>query len=198
MKRETTITKSMMVIAWVLALGTMAPMLDTTMINIAVNRLAADFHTTLSMVQWTITGFTLMMGIVVPISGWLLNRFSGRDVYIWAEVIFGLTSMLVGLSPNINVLIGLRLLQGASASLILTLMTTLLIDTVGSDKIGRIMAIVGVPMTLGPMIGPILGGIIVRYLSWRWIFFVNVPVALLAVWALIRFVPRGQAKNLQA
>lgn len=195
---QTAIPKPMKVMAWILVLGSMAPMLDATMVNIAIHQLRADFNTSLAMVQWTVTGFALAMGAAVPFSGWLINRFAGKQIYLWAEIAFGVTSLLSGVAWNINMLIGCRLLQGFAAGLILPLLTTLLVDAVGPAKMGRIMAIVGVPMTLGPMLGPIIGGFIVQYSSWRWIFFINVPLVIIASILLILKIPQDTPKNPQA
>ncbi|QBO36170.1 DHA2 family efflux MFS transporter permease subunit [Periweissella cryptocerci] len=196
--KQAAIPKPLLTIAWILVLGSMAPMLDSTMVNIAVNTLSVDFHTKLAVVQWTITGFALAMGGAIPFSGWLVNRFSGKLVYLWAEVAFGITSLMAGMAWNIDSLIVFRLLQGFAAGLIMPLLTTLLVDAVGGDKMGRVMAIVGVPMTLGPMLGPIIGGIIVQSSSWRWIFFINVPIVIIASILMIKKVPAIAPKNREA
>ena len=96
MTNATELPRTAVRIAWVLVLGAMAPMLDSTMVNIAVNQLGQSLHTTLDMVQWTVTGFILAMGAAVPFSSWLLDRFSGKSVYFWAEIVFGLASLLAG------------------------------------------------------------------------------------------------------
>lgn len=189
------IPRELISIAWILVLGSMAPMLDSTMVNIAVNQLAIGFHTPLGTVQWAVTGFILAMGAAVPFAGWLSNRFSGKSVYLWAEVAFGLTSLVAGISWNVGALITFRLIQGFAAGLIMPLMFTLLVDSVGGDKMGRVMAIVGVPMTLGPMVGPIIGGLLIQFTSWRWIFFINVPIAIAAIIMLIIKVPNTAPKN---
>ncbi|TWW12666.1 hypothetical protein LABALGNA3A7_14420 [Dellaglioa algida] len=92
------IPHNLVIIAWIMVLGIMAPMLDSTMVNIAVNQLSIDFHVSLSIVQWTVTGFILAMGAAVPFSSWLVMRFSGKSVYLWAEVAFGVASLLAGIS----------------------------------------------------------------------------------------------------
>lgn len=195
MTNATELPRTAVRIAWVLVLGAMAPMLDSTMVNIAVNQLGQSLHTTLDMVQWTVTGFILAMGAAVPFSSWLLDRFSGKSVYFWAEIVFGLVSLLAGSAWSISALIGIRLVQGFAAGLLMPVMFTLLVDIFGGDKMGRVMSIVGLPMTLGPMAGPIIGGLIVQYVSWRWMFFINVPVVLLAAWALHKLVPVIAPKN---
>jgi EmrB/QacA subfamily drug resistance transporter len=196
-KKLEPIPRSLVIIAWIMVLGLMAPMLDSTMINIAVHQLSNQFHTDLATVQWTVTGFILAMGAAAPFSSWLVAHFSGKKVYFWAEIGFGFASLLAGISWNIESLIIFRLIQGFTGGLIMPVMFTLLVDAVGGDKMGRIMAIIGVPMTLGPMLGPIIGGIIVEYATWRFIFFLNVPVIAIAAFLLIRKVPETTPKNKQ-
>lgn len=170
-------------------------MLDSTMVNIAINQLSNHFNSPLSVVQWTITGFVLAMGVAVPISGWLVNYFSGKKVYFWAEIAFGITSLLSGMSWSIESLIAFRILQGLASGIIMPLFITLLVDSVGSSRIGRIMAIVGVPMTLSPMVGPIIGGLLVQYTSWRYIFFINIPIAIVSSILLIQKIPNIAPKD---
>lgn len=197
-QNDNEITKELRNIAWVLVLGTMAPMLDSTMVNIALNQLKMGFATSLATAQWTVTIFTLAMGTAVPLSGWLINRWSGKKVYLWAEVAFGVTSFFSGISWSVQALIFFRMLQGLSAGLILPLLTTLLVDSAGADKMGRMMAIIGVPMTLGPMLGPVLGGFIVQYASWRLIFLINVPVVVISILMIKKVVPNDQPKDKNA
>lgn len=182
-------------IAWLLVLGAMAPMLDSTMVNIAVNQLRIDFGTSLALIQWTVTGFILAMGAAVPFSSWLVDRFSGKMVYFWSEIAFGVASLLAGLSGNVEMLIALRIVQGFAAGMIMPVMFTLLVDLFGGDKMGRVMSIIGVPMTLGPMAGPIIGGLIVQLISWRWIFFIDVPIVLISALMLYKKVPAIAPKN---
>ncbi|RXY88762.1 MFS transporter, partial [Salmonella sp. 3DZ2-4SM] len=154
------IPKSTMIAAWAIALGAIMPMLDSTMINIAINDLTKYFDTSLNFIQWGVTGYILAMAVAVPFSGWLMDHFDGKRVYISAVVTFGIVSVLTGLSPNIFWFILFRLVQGFSAGIISTLMATLLVKTTGQDKIGRVMAIVSIPMILGPILGPVVGGFI--------------------------------------
>ncbi|WP_282802319.1 DHA2 family efflux MFS transporter permease subunit [Secundilactobacillus kimchicus] len=189
------IPRPLIIIGWVLVLGAFAPMLDSTMVNIAVNQLSHEFNTDLSQVQWVVTNFILAMGAAVPFSGWFADHFAANKVYRNAEIAFAVTSLAAGVSPNINFLIIARIFQGFAAGLILPLLFTMLVDSVGPDKMGRIMAIVGVPLTIGPMVGPIIGGLLVQYLSWRWIFYINLPIAILSIILLIQFVPPVEPKN---
>ncbi|MGA8942771.1 MAG: MDR family MFS transporter [Thermoactinomyces sp.] len=190
--------KDLVRIAIVLVLGAIAPMLDTTMVNIAVNHFGQDFHTSLDMVQWIMTGYVLVMGIAVPFSGWLIQRFEGKDVYFMAELLFLISSLLAGFAWSIESLIAFRLVQGFAAGLIIPLLTTLLVQTAGQENMGKLMAIVGLPIILGPILGPIIGGLIVEYVSWRWIFFINAPIGLIALYFIYTELPHFPASNKHA
>jgi EmrB/QacA subfamily drug resistance transporter len=143
----------------------------------------------LDVVQWSITGYVLALAIAVPITGWLMNRFNGKRVFIGAVIAFGLISIFIGFSWDVYSFIFFRLLQGFSAGIITTLMMTLLVKTAGPDMLGRIMAIVSTPMIFGPIFGPVLGGFIVQGASWHWIFFINVFIVLIAAPLMIKYIP---------
>ena len=189
------IPKSTIIIAWVVVFGAMAPLLDSTMINIAINKLVNSFNSSVTTVQWTITCYVLATGIAVPFSSWLLNKFDGKHVFMLSEILFGIGSILAAVSPNIQFLIGARLVQGFAGGLIMPLLTTLLVQTAGAAVMGQMMATVGLPMILGPMIGPVIGGIIIKFLSWQWIFWINVPVTLTSLGLIIWKMPNYPAQN---
>ncbi|MFC4651431.1 MDR family MFS transporter [Lactococcus nasutitermitis] len=167
--------------AWVLVIGAIAPMLDSTMVNIAINKLQTDLHTSLNMIQWAITGYVLALAVAVPICGYLVNHIDGKKVLQWAIAAFGIFSFLSGLAWNIESFIAFRAIQGFSAGFITLLMTTLLMQITPRDKLGQLMAVVSTPIILGPIIGPVLGGAIVSGANWHWIFYVNIPVCIIAV-----------------
>lgn len=168
--------------AWAIAMAALAPMLNTTMVNIGVKQFSQDFHTSLEIVQWVITGYVLALAVAVPVSGWLMDKFNGKRVLLYAELAFILSSVLAGLSWNIESFIYFRVLQGASAGIIIPLMTTLLMKVAGPDKLGRLMAVVGTPIIIGPLLGPVIGGFLIQWTTWRWIFFINIPVGLIALY----------------
>lgn len=187
--------KGILMAAWSIALGAIAPMLDSTMVNIAVDKLNKDFDTTLHTIQWAITGYVLALAIAVPVSGWLMNKFNGKKVFIGAVLAFGATSILAGISWNVNSFILFRLLQGFSAGIITPLMSTLLVKTAGQENLGKVMAIVSTPMIFGPILGPVIGGFIVQSASWHWIFFINVFVTLIAVPLMVKTIPDFEPFN---
>ncbi|WP_099088779.1 MDR family MFS transporter [Weissella cibaria] len=197
-KKTTALPKHVVNMAWVLVLGALAPMLDATMVNIAVNDLARDFGASLSTIQWVITGYVLATAVAVPFAGWLVNRFSGKWVFLAAEIAFGVFSLASALAWNIDSLIVYRLFQGAAAGMLTPLLTTLLVDLAGSAAMGRLMAVVGLPIMLGPILGPVIGGIVLEYASWRWIFYINVPIVILATILIAWKLPTFEAKNRQA
>lgn len=158
------ITKNVLSAAWAIALGAIAPMLDSTMVNIAIDQLTKNFHTTLAIIQWAITGYVLALAIAVPIAGWLMNRFDGKKIFISAVVLFGCTSVLAGISWSVTSFIVFRLLQGFTAGIITPLMSTLLVKTAGPEKIGRVMAIVSTPMILAQSLAQCLAASLFKQL----------------------------------
>lgn len=174
--------------AIVLVVGTLAPLLDSTMVNVAIHTIAADMKATISVVQWVTTGYVLAMGLAVPISGWTTKRFGSKQSYIFSLTIFLIGSICTMMSWNIESMIAFRAVQGFGAGLLMPTMQTELVQVSGGRNIGRIMSIVSIPGLLGPILGPVLGGIIVNSLSWRAIFWVNIPICIaaipLAVWGI--------------
>ncbi|MGX7351111.1 drug:H+ antiporter-2 (14 Spanner) (DHA2) family drug resistance MFS transporter [Enterococcus canis] len=198
MSQSTKLPQGVLGAAWAIALGAIAPMLDSTMMNIAIEQLNTAFSTSLSTVQWAITGYVLALAIAVPIAGWLMNRFDGKLVFITAVAIFGLTSLIAGFSWNITSFIIFRLFQGFSAGIITPLMSTLLVKTAGPDNIGKVISIVTTPMIFGPILGPVLGGFILEIANWRWLFFINVLILLIALPLMIRYIPHFAPFNPKA
>ena len=193
--KEPGLPKEILAAAWAIALGAIAPMLDSTMVNIAIDTLIKDFNTTLNIVQWSITGYVLALAIAVPVSGWLMNKFNGKKIFVGAVIAFGAISVFIGFSWDIFSFIFFRLLQGFSAGIITTLMMTLLVKTAGQENLGRVMAIVSTPMIFGPIFGPVIGGFIVQGASWHWIFFINVFIVLIAAPLMMKYIPDFEPFN---
>lgn len=192
------IPKNIMNIVWILVLGAIMPLLDSTMVNIAIKHLSNDFRIGLDSIQWVITGYVLSMAISVPLVGWMVQRFNGKWLMINANIVFLATSISSGLSWNIYLLIISRIVQGLSAGFIMTLVTTLAIEVAGREQMGRVMSTVGLPIILGPILGPVIGALIVQFLSWRYIFFVNIPVGIIAIILMIFRLPDFDPANVKA
>ena len=183
------------VLGLVIVAGTVMAILDTTIVNVALETLGRDFRTDLSTIQWVITGYLLAMGSVIPLTGWAVDRFGGRAVWLTSITLFVAGSVLSGSAWNIGSLIVFRVLQGLGGGMLMPTGMAILTMAAGPRRLGRIMSIVGVPMLLGPVLGPVLGGWLVEDVHWRWIFFVNVPVGMLAFALAWWKVPRGRMEG---
>jgi EmrB/QacA subfamily drug resistance transporter len=179
-------------IASVVVLGSIMSILDTTIVNVALETLGRDLHATLSEIQWVLTGYMLSLGAVIPVTGWAARRFGARNVYILSLVIFTASSVLCGLAGSTSQLILFRVLQGIGGGMILPVGQMMMAHAAGPQRMGRIMGITAIPVMLAPIIGPTLGGLIVDNMSWRWIFFVNVPIGAVALAAAWRILPRDK------
>jgi EmrB/QacA subfamily drug resistance transporter len=169
------------VVAGVVVIGVIMSILDTTIVNVALKTLARELHASLSTIQWVSTGYLLALASVIPLTGWLSERVGAKQVWLISIALFGLGSALCGLAWSAGSLIFFRILQGAGGGMIMPVGMSLMAQTAGPKKVGRVMSVIGVPMLLGPILGPVIGGLIVDNASWRWIFYVNVPIAVLAL-----------------
>ncbi len=188
---------SLLLLALVLVLGLVAPLLDTTIVNVAIPSLRQHLDTTVATIQWISTAYLLTMAVSIPVTGWASQRFGARRVWIAALWIFLAGSVLSGLAWNIGSLIGFRALQGVGAGLLIPIMQTLLFSAAGGKPAGNMIALVSLPALLGPVLGPVIGGLIVGHLSWRWIFYVNPPLCLAAILLAIRYIPRDAGNHTQ-
>jgi EmrB/QacA subfamily drug resistance transporter len=178
------------IVAGVVLLGAVMSILDTTVINVAINRLAIDFNTSLTTIQWVVTGYTLALAAVIPLTGWAADRFGTKRIYLWSLVLFMVGSILSGLSWSAESLIAFRVLQGIGGGMIMPAVMTIMTRQAGPQRMGRVMGVLGVPMLVAPILGPILGGWLVDSVSWRWIFFINVPIGIVAIIAALIVLER--------
>jgi EmrB/QacA subfamily drug resistance transporter len=165
----------------VVILGAVMSILDTTIVNVALDTLAREFHTSVSTIQWVTTGYLLALAIVIPMSGWTVERFGAKRTWITSLALFTIGSALCGLAWSSQSLILFRVLQGVGGGMIMPVGQTIMARAAGPQRMGRVMSILGVPTLLAPIIGPVLGGLIIDNASWRWIFYVNVPIGILAI-----------------
>ncbi|ETA01526.1 hypothetical protein CcI6DRAFT_03001 [Frankia sp. CcI6] len=164
--------------------------LDTTIVSVAIHALGNEFHTSLSTISWVTTGYLLALAVVIPLAGWSVERFGATRMWNISLALFVAGSALCGLAWSAGTLIAFRVLQGLGGGMIMPICMTLLAQAAGPQRIGRVMSIIGVPMLIAPVLGPVIGGLIVDHLSWRWIFYVNVPIGVLALFLSWRVLPR--------
>jgi EmrB/QacA subfamily drug resistance transporter len=177
------IDRAVLKIAGVVVLGAIMSILDITVVNVALPTFQEEFGTpddpiAYSHVAWTVTGYTLALATVIPMTGWAADRFGTKRLYMTAIALFTAGSALCATAWDINVLIAFRVLQGLGGGMLMPLGMTIMTRAAGPHRMGRLMAILGVPMLLGPIMGPILGGWLIETASWHWIFLINVPLGI--------------------
>ncbi|GAB16516.1 putative drug resistance transporter [Gordonia effusa NBRC 100432] len=168
-------------IAGVVIIGAIMSILDITVVNVAIPTFQDVFSTSYTFAAWSMTGYTLALATVIPLTGWAADRFGTKRLYMLALVLFVLGSVLCSTAWNIQSLIGFRVIQGLGGGMLMPLAMTIMTQAAGPDRVGRVMAIIGIPMLLGPIGGPILGGWLIEDFSWHWIFLINVPIGILAL-----------------
>jgi len=173
-------------IAGVVVLGAIMSILDITVVNVALPTFQVEFGEPgdplpYSTVAWTVTAYTLALATVIPLTGWAADRFGTKRLYMTALLLFTLGSVLCAVAPTIEALIGFRVLQGLGGGMLMPLGMTIMTRAAGPARMGRLMAILGVPMLLGPIFGPILGGWLIENYSWHWIFLINLPIGAVAI-----------------
>src|ERR1700712_4805334 len=148
-------------IAIVVVIGAIMSILDTTIVNVALETLRVDLNSPLSTIQWVSTGYLLALATAIPLTGWAAERFGPRRVWMTAVASFVVTSGLCGLAWSAESLIGFRVLQGFAGGMIMPIGMITLAQAAGPHRMGRVMSIVGVPMLLAPVLGPVIGGLVV-------------------------------------
>jgi EmrB/QacA subfamily drug resistance transporter len=189
--------RALILVSAVVVLGAIMSILDTTIVNIAIDSLSREFDTSLSTIQWVTTGYLLALATVIPLTGWAADRFGTKRLYMTSIGLFMVGSVLSGAAWSAGSLIAFRVVQGLGGGMILPAGMTILTQAAGPQRIGRVMSVVGVPMLMGPVIGPILGGWLVDDVSWRWIFYVNLPIGALALPFAYRVLPRDRPEPSQ-
>jgi EmrB/QacA subfamily drug resistance transporter len=178
---------------WLVAVGFFMESLDTTILNTAVPAIAQALKVPPLSMKAVLASYTLSLAVFIPISGWMANRFGTRRVFASAIGIFTLGSFLCGLSTDIHLLVVCRILQGCGGAMMLPVGRLTMVRTFAKSELIRAMSFVAIPGLIGPMLGPLTGGLIIAYFHWRVIFFVNIPIGLVGLYMVYRHLPNYRA-----
>ncbi|MBO2452928.1 MFS transporter [Actinomadura barringtoniae] len=182
--------------AFVLVLGPILALLDTTIVNVGIDAVARDLHSSLGSVQWISAGYLLAISMVMPLSGWATERFGAKTMWMTSVGLFVAGSALCGLAWSTGSLIAFRVVQGIGGGMIQPIGQSMLVRAAGPSRLGRIISITVLPITFAPVLGPVLGGLVLQNLDWRWMFLVNVPIGLLTLTLAARMLPRDEERAL--
>src|SRR5207248_4156751 len=176
------------VVALVVTMATFMEVLDTAIANVSLPHIAGSLSVSVDEATWVLTSYLVSNAIVLPISGWLATRIGRKRFYMGCVAVFTISSFLCGLAPNLPILIVLRVLQGLGGGGLGPSEQAILADTFPAKKRGMAFAVYGMAVVLAPAIGPTLGGFITDHYSWRWVFFINIPVGIVSLLLSARVV----------
>jgi EmrB/QacA subfamily drug resistance transporter len=175
-------------IVWVAILGSLLAQLDATVVNVSLSSLAAELHSSLSVIQWVTSGYLLALALALPLNAWLVERIGAKKLYLVCFFGFTLASGLCALSWSAGSLIGFRVLQGISGGLMAP-MAQLMVARAAGKHMVRVIGYAAIPILLGPVLGPVIAGAILQHATWHWLFLVNLPVGVLAIILALLFLP---------
>jgi EmrB/QacA subfamily drug resistance transporter len=191
---EDKLDKGVLIIAGVVVLGAIMSILDITVVSVALETFQNEFEATSAEVAWTMTGYTLALASVIPLTGWAADRFGTKRLYLLAVALFTAGSVLCALADDLQTLVLFRVLQGLGGGMLMPLGMTILTRAAGPHRVGRVMAVLGIPMLLGPIFGPILGGWLIDAASWHWIFLINLPIGIIALVYAYTVLPKDHVE----
>lgn len=169
--------------------GVFMVVLDNTVMNVALPTLVQDFHSKLNILQWTVTGYMLAQAAVIPLAGWMSDRFGAKAVFLVSIVLFTIGSALCATPHNVSLLIFFRIIQGIGGGSVLPVAMAYVYRLSPANKVGVVMGAMGVPILFAPAIGPVIAGWLVQYHSWRWIFLLNVPIGVISLTMGLKSLP---------
>jgi len=181
-------------IAGVCIFASVMAILDGTVVSVAQRTFIGEFGSTQAIVAWTITGYALGQATVIPLAGWASDRFGTKRLFLGAVLWFTLASLLCSMASNITELIAFRVIQGLGGGILVPLTLIILTREAGPRRLGRLMAVLGIPMLLGPMCGPVLGGWLIGAYGWPWIFRINLPLGVIVLILAALLFPRDRAR----
>jgi EmrB/QacA subfamily drug resistance transporter len=178
----------------VAVIGSFLAQLDATVVNVSLSSLAATLHSSLAAIQWVTSGYLLALALMLPLSGWMVDRIGAKALYLWCFAAFTLSSALCGLAWSANSLIGFRILQGMSAGP-LAPMAQMMMARAAGKRMASVFGFAAMPILLAPLLGPVIAGVILQFASWRWLFLVNLPVGVLALVLAVVLLPSDREQT---
>jgi MFS transporter, DHA2 family, multidrug resistance protein len=176
-------------------LGTLLQVLDTTIANVALPNMQGSLSATQDQISWVLTSYIVGAAIMTPPTGWLAGRFGRKRIYLISMLGFLVASFLCGTATSLTEIVLLRVLQGLFGASMVPISQAILLDSYPREKHGMAMAIFGIGIMLGPILGPVLGAYLTEYYSWRWVFFINIPVGIMAVLMTLSYVHETEISN---
>ncbi|MBP2000245.1 EmrB/QacA subfamily drug resistance transporter [Paenibacillus shirakamiensis] len=170
-------------------IGMIMVILDSTVVNVAVPNLQEYFHASLNVIQWTITGYTLALAAVIPLAGWMTDKFGAKRIFLITIALFTLGSVLCAFAKTPEQLIIYRIIQGVGGGMVSPIGMAMIFKLAPPEKRGAVMGMLGIPMLLAPAAGPILSGWLIGVASWHWIFIINLPIGIAALLVGIKYLP---------
>lgn len=180
---------------WLVAIALIMEHLNATILNTAIPSIAASLEVTPLSLKAVVSSYVLSLAVGIPVSGWMADRFGTRRVFFAAVGIFTFASILCGLAFNVPMLVAARILQGIGAAMMLPVGRLAIVRTFPRSELLAAMNFVIIPALIGPLLGPTIGGLIVHWLPWQTIFFVNVPIGIAALWLIHRHMPDYRSSN---
>jgi MFS transporter, DHA2 family, multidrug resistance protein len=177
-------------------LATIMQALDTTIANVALPHMQGSLQASQDQITWVLTSYIVASAIALPLTGWLCSHWGRRKVFIVSVIGFTAASALCGLATSLGGIVAARLLQGIFGAALVPLSQAVLLDINPPQKVGQAMAIWGAGIMVGPILGPMLGGWLTENFDWRWVFFINLPVGLFALWGIARYLPESKPRAL--
>ncbi|ODG93882.1 MULTISPECIES: MDR family MFS transporter [Bacillaceae] len=178
--------------------GMIMVILDSTVVNVALPGITEYFKSDLTKMQWTITGYTLALSAVIPLAGWMSDRFGAKKIFLFTILFFTIGSVLCSVAQTPEQLILFRVIQGIGGGMVAPIGMAIIFRLAPPEKIGSIMGMLGIPMLLAPALGPVISGWFVEYSTWHWIFLINLPIGIIALIIGAKFLPNFESKSVPA
>lgn len=176
-------------------IGMIMVILDSTVVNVAMPGITEYFKSDLNTMQWTITGYTLALSAVIPLAGWMSDRFGAKRIFLMTILFFTIGSVLCSVAQSPEQLIIYRVIQGLGGGMVAPIGMAIIFRLAPPEKMGSIMGMLGIPMLLAPALGPVISGWFVEFSTWHWIFLINLPIGILALFVGSKFLPNFETKT---